>query len=119
MSAPLLEITDLHASLVTRYRRLDLRNGVSLMLERGEALGLVGESGSSKSLTTRAVMRMLASTSAPLMLVPPTSTATTVVVGSAARSCSLIPTMVHLRAQARSHCTQSPGPCLPSTGAPS
>ncbi|UOQ59608.1 ABC transporter ATP-binding protein [Leucobacter rhizosphaerae] len=60
MSAPLLEITDLHASLVTRYRRLDLLNGVSLTLDRGEALGLVGESGSGKSLTTRAVMRMLA-----------------------------------------------------------
>ena len=60
MSAPLLEIEDLHASLVTKYRRLDLLNGVSLTLDRGEALGLVGESGSGKSLTTRAVMRMLA-----------------------------------------------------------
>ena len=60
MNAPLLEITNLHASLVTRYRRLDLLNGVSLTLDRGEALGLVGESGSGKSLTTRAVMRMLA-----------------------------------------------------------
>ncbi|WP_258566397.1 ATP-binding cassette domain-containing protein [Leucobacter luti] len=60
MSAPLLEIADLHASLVTKYRRLDLLNGVSLTLDRGEALGLVGESGSGKSLTTRAVLRMLA-----------------------------------------------------------
>ena len=60
MNAPLLEITGLHASLVTKYRRLDLLNGVSLTLDRGEALGLVGESGSGKSLTTRAVMRMLA-----------------------------------------------------------
>lgn len=60
MSEPLLEIEDLHASLVTKYRRLDLLNGVSLTLGRGEALGLVGESGSGKSLTTRAVMRMLA-----------------------------------------------------------
>lgn len=60
MSGTLLEIEDLHARLVTKYRRLDLLNGVSLSLERGEALGLVGESGSGKSLTTRAVMRMLA-----------------------------------------------------------
>lgn len=60
MSATLLEIENLHASLVTKYRTLDLLNGVSLTLDRGEALGLVGESGSGKSLTTRAVMRMLA-----------------------------------------------------------
>lgn len=59
MSAPLLEVDDLYASLVTKYRQLDLLNGVSLSLDRGEALGLVGESGSGKSLTTRAVMRML------------------------------------------------------------
>ncbi|QIM19531.1 ABC transporter ATP-binding protein [Leucobacter coleopterorum] len=60
MTAPLLEINNLHASLITKYRRLDLLNGVSLTLDCGEALGLVGESGSGKSLTTRAVMRMLA-----------------------------------------------------------
>ena len=60
MSAPLLDVQDLHASLVTRDRRLDLLNGVSFTLDRGEALGLVGESGSGKSLTTRAITRMLA-----------------------------------------------------------
>ncbi|RGE21997.1 ABC transporter ATP-binding protein [Leucobacter sp. wl10] len=60
MSEPLLEVADLHATLVGGYRRLDLLNGVAFTLDRGEALGLVGESGSGKSLTTRAITRMLA-----------------------------------------------------------
>lgn len=59
MSAPLLQVDDLRATLVTRDQTLPLLNGISLSLEPGEALGLVGESGSGKSLTTRAIMRML------------------------------------------------------------
>ncbi|WGD38299.1 ABC transporter ATP-binding protein [Lysinibacter sp. HNR] len=61
MNSPLLEIQDLHASLHTRDHTLKLLNGVTLSLNRGEALGLVGESGSGKSLTTRAIIRMLTS----------------------------------------------------------
>ncbi|MBC9935845.1 MULTISPECIES: ABC transporter ATP-binding protein [unclassified Leucobacter] len=59
MSAPLLQVDDLRATLVTRDQTLSLLNGISISLEPGEALGLVGESGSGKSLTTRAIMRML------------------------------------------------------------
>lgn len=60
MSTPMLEVENLHASLITRYRQLDLLNGISFTLGQGESLGLVGESGSGKSLTTRAILRMLA-----------------------------------------------------------
>jgi len=49
--------------LVVRFRTQDgavyAVNGVSFELERGEALGLVGESGCGKSVTNLAIMRLL------------------------------------------------------------
>ncbi|QUD84978.1 ABC transporter ATP-binding protein [Gordonia polyisoprenivorans] len=56
---PLVEVEGLHLDLeVAGRRRLVLRD-VSLTLERGEALGLVGESGAGKSMTARAIARLL------------------------------------------------------------
>ncbi len=55
----LLEVTDLRVTLQTaRGPALALR-GVSFTLERGQTLGLIGESGCGKSLTALALMGLL------------------------------------------------------------
>jgi oligopeptide/dipeptide ABC transporter ATP-binding protein len=58
---PLLEVTDLSVAYAIRsgfgrHRRLRAVQGVSLALERGESLGLVGESGCGKSSLGRALL---------------------------------------------------------------
>ncbi len=53
-----VEIRDLHVRF-TGDRTVFALNGVSLSLEEGEVLGLIGESGSGKSVTLRALMRLL------------------------------------------------------------
>jgi len=56
----LLEIKDLRVSFQPADGSvIQAVDGVSLVLERGDALGLVGESGSGKTLTALAVMRLL------------------------------------------------------------
>jgi ABC-type glutathione transport system ATPase component len=59
MSAPLLEIDDLHVTFATRLGRVEAVRGVTLSLRPGEMLGLVGESGSGKSVTGFAATRLL------------------------------------------------------------
>ena len=55
----LLEIADLKTYI--RQRRAEVRavDGVSLSIERGETLGLVGESGCGKTMTGMSIMRLL------------------------------------------------------------
>ena len=57
----LLEIRDLHVSFPMGRETVRAVNGVSLTLEKGESLGVVGESGCGKSVTFSAVMRLLSS----------------------------------------------------------
>jgi peptide/nickel transport system ATP-binding protein len=59
VSAPLLEVTDLHVEFGRRGKTLRVVEGVSFAINRGEALGLVGESGSGKSVTSLAIMRLI------------------------------------------------------------
>lgn len=47
--APVIEMTDVHLSLGSGAARVHILQGVSLTVQRGEALGLVGSSGSGKS----------------------------------------------------------------------
>ena len=65
MSEPILEVTD----LVKRFpikgglfgkvvATVDAVSGVSFTVNKGETLGLVGESGCGKSTTARAVLRL-------------------------------------------------------------
>jgi peptide/nickel transport system ATP-binding protein len=54
----IVEIRDLHVRF-TGERTVYALNGVSLSLAQGEVLGLIGESGSGKSVTLRALMRLL------------------------------------------------------------
>ncbi len=56
--SPLLEVTDLRIAF-GRSRR-EVVHGVSFALEPGERLGLIGESGSGKTVTALAVMGLLA-----------------------------------------------------------
>ena len=57
---PTLEITDLTLSLQRGGADpLDLVKGVSLEIEQGQCLGLVGESGAGKSLTAKAIVGLL------------------------------------------------------------
>jgi len=55
---PLLEVTDLRIAF-GRSRR-EVVHGISFSLEPGERLGLIGESGSGKTVTALAVMGLLA-----------------------------------------------------------
>ncbi|MEU5993027.1 dipeptide/oligopeptide/nickel ABC transporter permease/ATP-binding protein [Spirillospora sp. NPDC047418] len=53
---PLLRVEDLTIGFPDRYGDLDVVDGVSLDVRPGEVVGLVGESGCGKSLTSLAVM---------------------------------------------------------------
>jgi peptide/nickel transport system ATP-binding protein len=56
---PLLEVNQLRVTLNTAGGALDALRGVSFTLERGQTLGLIGESGCGKSITALAVMGLL------------------------------------------------------------
>lgn len=57
-TAAMLEIQDLSLSVSIRGERVEAVSGVSLRLEEGSVLGLVGESGCGKSLTAQAILRL-------------------------------------------------------------
>ncbi len=59
MSAPLLEIRDLHVALPAGSERPYAVQGVDLDLAPNEILCIVGESGSGKSLMSRSIMGLL------------------------------------------------------------
>src|SRR5574340_89936 len=55
----LLEVEDLVVRFRTHDATVHAVNGVSFALDEGETLGLVGESGCGKSVTSLAIMRLL------------------------------------------------------------
>ena len=59
MTAPLLEIKDLHVMYRTDDDEIYALNGVNLTLEKGKTLGLVGETGAGKTTTALSIMRLL------------------------------------------------------------
>ncbi|MFC0410168.1 ABC transporter ATP-binding protein [Roseomonas elaeocarpi] len=56
---PLVEVEDLNVRFVTRESTVRAVNGVSFTMAPGEVLCMLGESGSGKSVTMRALMRLL------------------------------------------------------------
>src|SRR6202050_5643765 len=57
--ASLLEIEDLHTEIRLRSATVHALEGVSLSVEAGECLGIVGESGCGKTMTARSIMQLL------------------------------------------------------------
>ncbi|MEU6787380.1 ABC transporter ATP-binding protein [Nonomuraea angiospora] len=57
--APVLDIRDLHVTFTAHGREIPAVRGVDLTIERGQTLALLGESGSGKSVTAKAVMGLL------------------------------------------------------------
>jgi peptide/nickel transport system ATP-binding protein len=59
LSDPILAVTDLRTHFFTRDGVVKAVDGVSLTLDRGETLGVVGESGCGKSVTALSIMRLV------------------------------------------------------------
>ena len=60
--APLIRLRDLHVKFESRDRTVHAVNGVDLDLAAGKVLCILGESGSGKSVTLRALMKLLPKT---------------------------------------------------------
>ena len=58
---PLLEVNNLQIGLQTQRGPAQAVRGISFSLERGETLGIVGESGCGKSITVMSLMGLLPS----------------------------------------------------------
>ena len=58
MSDALVEVRDLRVTFMGGAKPVRAVDGVDLTLGRGEVMGLIGESGSGKSVTLRALMRL-------------------------------------------------------------
>ena len=56
---PVFELNDLHVSLQSHHKETELVCGVSFAVAPGECLGILGESGSGKSMSMKAAMGLL------------------------------------------------------------
>jgi peptide/nickel transport system ATP-binding protein len=61
-ATPLVDVQDLTVRFVSRDLDISVVNGVSFQLNEGQVLCLLGESGSGKSVTLRALMRLFPDT---------------------------------------------------------
>lgn len=59
MTQPVLSVRDLRVEFATRRGVLTALDGVSFEINRGEVLGVVGESGAGKSVTGSAVIGLI------------------------------------------------------------
>ena len=56
---PVFELNNLHVSLQSHHKEIELVRGVSFAVAPGECLGILGESGSGKSMLMKAAMGLL------------------------------------------------------------
>ncbi len=61
MTAPILKVENLHTYFALEEGRVEAVNDVSFEVQEGEIVGLVGESGCGKSVTSLSVMRLIPS----------------------------------------------------------
>ena len=59
MNKPILEVENLHTVFHTSTGDVAAIEGVSFTVNEGEILGVIGESGSGKSVTSLSIMRLL------------------------------------------------------------
>jgi microcin C transport system ATP-binding protein len=59
MSAPLLQVDDLHVEFATEHGQVPAVRGVTFDIQPGQTVALVGESGSGKSVTALSVLKLL------------------------------------------------------------
>ena len=59
MAEKLLEVKDLYVNYVTEDRKVKAVSGVSFSLEKGESMGLVGETGAGKTTTALSIMQLV------------------------------------------------------------
>ena len=59
MNQPLLEVKDLQVRFYLSERTVHAVNGVSFTVNNGQVVGIVGESGCGKSVTSLAIMRLI------------------------------------------------------------
>ncbi len=58
-SRPFLEINDLAVEYFTKEQTVHAVNGISLVIEKGKTLGLVGETGAGKTSIAKSILRIL------------------------------------------------------------
>ncbi|MGV3488469.1 MAG: ABC transporter ATP-binding protein [Tuberibacillus sp.] len=56
---PLLEIKDLHIHFTTEGKVVKAVNGVNLQINKGESVGIVGETGAGKTTTALSIMKLI------------------------------------------------------------
>jgi peptide/nickel transport system ATP-binding protein len=59
MAGPVLTVEDLHTEIALNDGAVHAVDGVSFTVQRGELLGIVGESGCGKTMTALSIMRLL------------------------------------------------------------
>jgi len=59
MSEPLIEVKDLHVEFDIRAGIVKAVDGLTMTINRGKTLGVIGESGCGKSVTARAILNMI------------------------------------------------------------
>jgi oligopeptide transport system ATP-binding protein len=62
MDNKLLQVQDMHTSFYTHVGEVKAVRGITFDLDRGEAIGIVGESGCGKSVTMLSMLRLLTDT---------------------------------------------------------